>query len=220
MTSNRQNSGDIVRAAAPTRPSPGRILVTILHADGDRQIAERLTDLWRPAVPAAAMSVICTARNDFDTVMRDIVARQIEAPVSARRVILVGLRGTEALALALAFGTLSPICGGLLICGGTLPNPAPTVELDRTRQMHCRLVFDGDDETGDTGPLDELLQGLRSAGVNLRGAFFNTKPEQSPDALRALSEMGGYAPAVLRMGGSYLAELVAIALAAEAVQSR
>jgi hypothetical protein len=71
-----------------------------------------------------------------------------------------------------------------------------------------------------TRPVDDLLDGLRSVGASIRGAFFNTRPEQSPDALRALSEMGGYAPAVLRMAGSYLAELVAIALAAEIGQSR
>jgi hypothetical protein len=120
----------------------------ILHLDGERQIAERLASLWRPAVPAAAMSVIRAAMDDLDIVRRDVVTRQIEAQVSTRSIILVGLRGTEALALALAFSTPSPICGGLLICGGTLPDPAPRLELDRTRPMQCRLVSDGYDETG------------------------------------------------------------------------
>jgi hypothetical protein len=215
MSSDRQNSGDNIGRGAPTQPSPRRILVLILHVDGERELAERLTALWRPAVPAAAMSLIRAPMNDRDSIRREIVTRQLEAHVNTRSIILVGLRGTEALALALAFGAPSPICAALLIVGGTLPDPAPNLRLVRTRRVHCRLVLDGDDERRHPEQLDDLLHGLQSAGVNIRGAVFNTKPEQSTDPLRALSEMSGYAPAVMRMGGSYLAELVAIALAAE-----
>ena len=215
MSLGRQKSRSNLPEAAPARRPAERILVLVLHLPEAQSGAESLAAIWRPSVPAAEISLICAPMNGAGAARHETIARQVEAQMPPRHTILVGIQGSEALALDLAFSSPVPLCGGLLICGGTVPDPEPISRPGSTLRPSCRLVFGEDDETAQLDPLRGLLRQLRLAGVNVRAALFNTNLDLSSAAPGGRPEIAGYMPSVVRMGGTYLAELVATALASE-----
>jgi hypothetical protein len=207
---------NLKRSNTPTtssnRAKAAEILVVLLHNPQERLAAERLALIWKPTVPAAVVSLLSVTMSDLEVARREVTARRAHARLSRRKVVLVGTRGTEALALALAYGSPRPLCGGLLICGSTLPmSTAPEVG-SRHKTIKCRLVCNLGEAVSDDF-LEQLLRRLRAAGVDAQGAILESMLDLSPASLQNPLTLSDYSASVIRMGGGYLAELVATALA-------
>lgn len=192
------------------RPHPVRsgassagALAIVLHGPGDAEIAANLAASWRPAVPTAAISILPVPERDPRAVAA-LLAGHIDATgLPPERLVLVGAYGTEMTALQLALGPDAPAWAGALVCGTNLPQLAPCAPASPHRTTRLRLIWEATDPLLCADALGETLRRLRGAGLDAQGSVlgWNERDERPT-------------PALLRLGGAYLAELIATALGA------
>jgi hypothetical protein len=118
------------------------------------------------------------------------------------RLVLVGVGGAEGLALTIALGSAAPACGGVLVCGRTLPQFSSLVAPHYTRPVRVRLVLATDDPYPVAAVMSDFLRDVRAHGLDAKGIVISDSLDRAP-----------HSPAMVRMGASYLAELVAFGLA-------
>jgi hypothetical protein len=90
----------------------------------------------------------------------------------------------------------------VLICGRTLPQFSSLATTHYAQPAKLRLVLATDDPLPVAAAMSDFLQEVRARGLDAKGIVISDSPEQAP-----------HSPAMVRMGASYLAELVAFGLA-------
>ncbi|MCW6511823.1 hypothetical protein [Lichenifustis flavocetrariae] len=175
--------------------------VAVLVASGGSLEAERVIETWAVSMPAAAFWVIETQDDEIET------HRLLQVERSDTRhgphLVLVGLCGGEALALRLALGGETPICGGLLLCRdlGWLPSFEAT--LNGYKPPKLRFVWQSVDPLSSAEILGSRLRSYRASGIDAQAIVI-------PDDVGTSRTNA----AAVRASATYAAELIAVALAA------
>jgi hypothetical protein len=185
------------------------VLVVLLHPPGAAYLARNLADAWAPAVPKAKLSLLPVMEShDRASVSAEVAKRLAQAGLDSLRLVLAGLFGAEEVVLQLASGSDALACAGVLACGDVLPPLGLLRATPVQFRPRLRLVWNSDEPLFCAAALGDLLRWLRAAGLDAEGIVVKRGV--------ALSEVGrsgfGPGPALVRMGGAYLAELVALAL--------
>jgi hypothetical protein len=190
-------------------PAP-EVLAVLLHPPGAAAAACELARAWRPAVPAADVTTLSVPEGRAGTAVSALLARRLDrARLDTARLVMAGVYGAEGTALQLAFGEGALGCAGVLACGGALPLLEPLGAPARSR-TRLRLVWEADNPLSYAAALGGLLHRFRAAGLDAQGAVLGR--EGGPPAGSYTGR--GPSPALVRLGGAYLAELVAVALGA------
>lgn len=204
-------------SSPPERVPLGRLtsaetaLVVVLHSWGDVEAAHALTAAWAPTVPAAAISMLRVADGgDIGEIAAQLAHRVEQAGLQAGRMVLAGFGGAAGMTLQLAVGQgasgRGPLaCAGVLACGDVLP-PLALLARRSVTQARLRLIWAADDPLFCAAALGDLLRCCRAAGVDAQGAVLARHGGASG------GDHDGPAPALVRLGAAYLAELVATAL--------
>ncbi len=185
------------------------VLVVMLHPPAATDLAHFLARVWAPAVPAAKLSLLPVAESHDLTHISGELGHSLEqAGLDAGRLVLAGFCGTEGTVLQLATGNNALPCAGVLACGDVLPPLALLSGRHSRFGPWLRLVWNSDEPLFSAGALGDLLRWLRAAGLDAEGTVLDRRGASSEH------ECGGAEPlpALVRMGGAYLAELVALAL--------
>ena len=191
--------------------SVGTALVVVLHPWSDAEAAHALTAAWAPTVPAAIISKLRVAGDgDIGEVSAQLAHGVEQAGLDTRRLVLAGIGDTAGMALQLALGQGAagrwPLgCAGVLACGNVLP-PLGLLAGWSALQARLRLVWTADDPLFCAAALGDLLRCCRAGGVDAQGAVLARHGGAPGQGYR------GPAPALVRLGRAYLAELVAVAL--------
>ncbi len=199
----------LLPSPARHRPSAQTALVAVLHSSSGTELAHELVRAWAPAVPAAAMSTMLVTGNDVIAETLAQIGRRLgEAGLDASSLVLAGVGGGEETALQLAFGQAALACAGVVACGDSLPPLRVLSGRPEAGRAKLRLVWTADDPLFCAAALGDLLRCLRTAGLDAAGAVLQRQKCPSREA-------DGRQPSSLplvRLGGAYLAELVAVAL--------
>ena len=181
-----------------------RPIAVMLHADM-QAAAATLADAWRPVIPAAELIVLDVARLTDDEVSKRLKQLRQPAGLTPIQVIAIGVYGAQDVAVRMAFGQLELECGAILAVGSALPAVLAPLAVDAaSRCRRLRIVWETTDPLQHSIILGELLACFRSVGIDTQGAVFGAA---------TASQLGQSASATaIRMGGAYLAELVALAL--------
>lgn len=186
-------------------------LVVVLHSWSGAEAARALTAAWAPTVPAATVLMLRVVEGgDIGEVAAQLARRVEQAGLEAGRMVLAGIGGAAGMTLQLAVGQgatgRGPLaCAGVLACGDVLP-PLALLARRSAVQTQLRLVWTGDDPLFCAAALGDLLRCCRDTGVDAQGAVLARHGGASG------GDHGGPAPALVRLGAAYLAELVAMAL--------
>jgi hypothetical protein len=196
--------------AARHRPLARTALVTVLHSSGGTGLADDLVRAWAPAVPAAAMSTMLVASGGggIAETLAQIGRRLGEAGLDASSLVLAGIGGGEETALQLAFGQPALACAGVVACGDSLPPLRVLRGRPEAGRAKLRLVWTADDPLFCAAALGDLLRCLRAAGLDAAGAVL----QRQDGPLRQADGRQPSSLPLVRLGGAYLAELVAVAL--------
>jgi hypothetical protein len=200
----------MAHSLASTIQQPYRALVVLLHPDDSAEPARRLAQAWRPIVPTAQVAALSVSCDGVGTAQAQLSTLLDAAHLGRQRLVLVGICGAEGIALQLAYSRSVPICGGILACGAILPPLTPLAASNGNHDVRLRLVWDVRDPLTAAAALGALLQWFRADGVDAQGTVL----EQEGASSACHPDNDVMSPAVTRMGGAYLAELVAIALGA------
>lgn len=180
-------------------------LVVVLHPANAEHVALGLVRAWAPVVPAAKLSALSVAGEDGAERAREEVADRLgQAGLDPSRLVLAGVGGAQGTALQLAFGKAASGCAGVLACGDPFLPLAALAGQPLPGWPKLRLVWTADDPLSRAAALGSLLRCLRAAGLDAQGAVLPRPDRSFLDA--------GALPPLVRRGGAYLAELVAVAL--------
>lgn len=195
---------------------PGRApaaLVALLHGAGGVAFAQELVRAWVPLVPAAAVVAVPADGPGRAADAQGAVGRLLrQAGLPASSLVLAGAAGGEGAALHLAFGPGGLACAGVVACGDGLPPLRMLGGCLAPHRARLRLVWTAEDPLFCAAALGGLLRCLRAAGLDAQGAVLPREDRPSRGA-------GGYPaacrlhPPLVHLGGAYVAELVAVALA-------
>lgn len=193
---------------AQQRATAQMALVVVLYQAGAEQLALKLVRAWAPTVPAAILSTLHIAEEGgTEEAWGEVSSRLGRAGLDLSRLVLAGVGRAQDMALQLAFGQAAG-CTGVLACGSLLPPLAALARQPLPGRPKLRLVWTADDTLFSAAALGDLLRCLRVSGLDAQGAVL-------PRAVRLATELGG-GPAfdlpLVRLGGAYVAELVAVAL--------
>lgn len=190
-----------IHAFATPRGAP-TVKALLLHPPGAATAARRLVRAWSQPIPLAEVSTLqvpsCMGADAVSALLAHLLDR---AGLAAERLVLAGVCGAEAAALQIAFARNAPTWAGVLICGSPLLPLKPLADVPVQRGTRLRLVWDVADPLVQAAALAELLRWFRAAGLDAQGSVLG-RQEGSPSP----------SPALVRRGGAYLAELVAVAL--------
>jgi hypothetical protein len=185
--------------------------VVLLHPRAGTQVAHRLTRAWEPTIPAAKVSTLLIADSGgADEASAQIAGRLEQAGLDVAHLVLAGICGAEETALQLVFGSSALACAGVLACGDVLPPLALLAGSPARPGTRLRLVWKSDQPLFSATALGDLVRCLRAAGVDAQGSVLQRQHRPPGDA-QGDCELS---PAFERLGGAYLAELVAVALGA------
>jgi hypothetical protein len=194
-----------VSASAPARA----VLVVLLHPPEAAQVADSLAVAWAQVVPGAEISLLpVVAGEDRANVALELAARLRSAGLDTSRLVLGGVFGAEEMVLQLVTGSAGQACAGVLACGDVLPPLGLLRAAPVQFRPRLRLVWKSDEPMFCAAELGDLLRWLRIAGLDVEGTVVNGR-NRSPDLEGSTHSPE---PALVRMGGAYLAELVALAL--------
>lgn len=186
-------------------------LVVVLHPANAEHVALGLVRAWAPVVPAAKLSAMSVAGEDGAERAREEVAGRLgQAGLDPSRLVLAGVGGAQGTALRLAFGKAALGCAGVLACGDPFLPLAALAGQPSPERPKLRLVWTADDPLSRAAALGSLLRCLRAAGLDAQGAVL-PRPDRP-----FLDAGAGAFPPLVRRGGAYLAELVAVALSTPA----
>ena len=139
-----------------------------------------------------------------------VASRLGQAGLDPSRLVLAGIGDAQNMALQLAFGQAAVGCAGVVACGNVCLPLAALAGQPMWGRPKLRLAWTAADPLFSAAALGDLLRCFRSAGLDVQGAVL-------PRTARLPTEAGG-GPALclplVRLGGAYLAELVAVALGA------
>ena len=184
-------------------------LVAVLHSHDGIDLAHELMLAWAPRVPAAAMSTVLVAGiGDLEGVLEQIAYRLGPAGLDVSCLGLAGVGGGEETALQLVFGQTALKCAGVVVCGDDLPPLQFSEQRPVVARAKLRLVWTADDPLLCAQALGDLLRLLRASGLDAQGTVLPRQdcPPREPGG-RPVPPLP-----LMRLGGSYLAELVAVAL--------
>jgi hypothetical protein len=185
------------------------VLVVLLHPPEVAHLADSLAVAWAGVVPAAEVSLLpVMAGEDRATISLELAARLRSAGLESSRLVLAGVFGAEEVVLQLVTGSAGQACAGVLACGGVLPPLGLLRETPVQFRPRLRLVWTSEEPMVCAATLGDLLRRLRVAGLDAEGTVVKGR-RPSPDLGSGQSDPE---PALVRMGGAYLAELVALAL--------
>ena len=176
------------------------VQVVVLCAPDSAPLALKLSQSWRPRVPAAGIRLLCV--GDHDGI--EEIASTLDL-LRAERLVLVGIGETAATTLQLAFSGDGPACAGVLACGDVLPPLTLLTENLVRSRTRLRLVWMSADPLFSAGALADMLAWFRAAGLDAQGTVLD-------GGARSGHESADPDPTLARMAGAYLAELVAFAL--------
>jgi hypothetical protein len=162
-------------------------------------------------VPAADVTTLNVPEGRAGTVVSALLARRLDrARLDTARLVLAGVYGAEGMSLQLAFGEGALGCAGVLACGDALSPLEPLAGAPARCGTRLRLVGETGNPLSCAAALGGLLRRFRAAGLDAQGAVLGREggPPEGDCTGR------GPSPALVRLGGAYLAELVAVALGA------
>ncbi len=163
-----------------------------------------LARAWSPAIPAAQIATMQVPDGPAADAAAALAVRLLDqAGIAAESLVLAGVCGAEGTALQIAFARDAPSWAGVLTCGSVLVPLKPLADAPARRTTRLRLVWEVADPLCHAPALAELLRWFRAASLDAQGSVLE-RPEGTD----------GLSPALVRLGGAYLAELVAVALAA------
>jgi hypothetical protein len=174
---------------------PDALVVLLAGADADNAMASLLMQAWAPRLPQAVFVILSSqhvgpADGQIQTCRR-ISMELAKHNLAENRLVLVGIDAGSTLVLELVHESLQP-CGLLAIADG-FPSTSWGAKLDG---LKIRLIQYGG-ERDVVPPLMDVVHHMEKSGADVRAARV---------------ESSATTPAVLRLGGAYLAELVAVAL--------
>lgn len=194
---------------ASQRTTAQTAYVVVLHQAGAEHVALGLVRAWAPTIPAAVLSTLRVADDDGGTgAWAEVASRLAQAGLGPSRLVLAGIGDAQNTALRLAYGQAAAGCAGVLACGSVVLPLAVLAGQPMRGRPKLRLAWTADDPLFSAAVLGDLLRCFRSAGLDAQGAVL-------PRTARLPTEVGGGPALVLplvRLGGAYLAELVAVAL--------
>ncbi|HYZ35001.1 MAG TPA: hypothetical protein VE684_22295 [Crenalkalicoccus sp.] len=201
------------RPDLPGRPVLGHAAasVLLLHPPDVVDTACALASAWRPVVPAAEIVLLSVRAGEVGNAATALLAHRLDrAQLDVTRMVLAGICGAEGLAFRLAFGEGAAACAGVLTCGGAPLRPPfePLSDLHARRGTRLRLVWEARDPLRCAGALGRTLSRFRAVGLDAQGTVLRQE-EAGGDRTE-----GGPSPALMRLTGAYLGELVAITLGA------
>jgi hypothetical protein len=197
------------RGGVSTSMPARAVLVVLLHPPEVAHLAERVAVAWARVVPAAEVSLLpVMAGEDRARVSLELARRRRAAGLWSSRLVLVGVFGAEEVVLQLVTDSTGQACAGVLVCGEALPPLGLLRATPVQFRPRLRLVWKSNDPMFCAAALGDLLRWLRAAGLDAEGAVVKRR-DPSPD-LGSSTHLPE--PALVRMGGAYLAELVALAL--------
>jgi hypothetical protein len=186
-----------------------RALVVMLHLPGIAGPAGKLAEAWRPVVPAARIELQSVPEGlGADATLELLGGLLDRAGLPPERVALVGVCGAEDVALQLALRRDALAWAGLLLCGSALPPLTPLADISLHRGTRLRLIWQASDPLLHAVALGELLRWIRVAGLDAQGCVL----EQGTSVPDGAGVGCAPSPALVRLGGAYLAELIATAL--------
>jgi hypothetical protein len=194
-----------LRTAAPA------VLVVLLHSSDSEQVLTGLKRTWERAVPAANVTTMFVADcGSADEILAQLANRLAQAGLDAAHLVLAGVCGAEHVVLQLVLGSTAFACAGVLACGEPLLPFTLLAEGSAGFAATVRLVWKAEEPLLYAAALGESLRCFRAAGMDAQGAVVPGQ-KRSSEAAHGNHEPG---PALVRLGGAYLAELVAVALCA------
>jgi hypothetical protein len=194
-------------AAGHVLPAP-KIDVVVLHPEGAGEETSALARTWQPAVPAATMTAVnLTAANPV--ALAALLNNRLGTPgPDAPPRVIAAVLGAEGSLLHLLSEHMLPECTGLLVCGETQLQVQSLRRISTGGRISLRLAWEADDPLPCAVALGEMLRRYRAAGYDAEGAVLS-RPALSAQAAHARPSAS-----LVRLGGAYLAELVAVALTA------
>jgi len=186
------------RTGTPHREVPQ---VLVLAGPGTTPAPAKLIAAWQDALPAAALRAL-DVLDGAETVTGAQVLRRISAArLSTWPVLLVGLRGGEAVALRAALDIPDRACRGALICGDLQHLPPLPIVQSGARSLPLRFVWETPNPLPSATALGEWLSLYRAHGMDAQGLVVPPSSAAPPCGA-----------ATSRAGLAFLSELVAIAL--------
>ena len=183
-------------------------MVVLLHPYGAEAAALALMRGWKPAVPTTALSALPVAGSTGTGQAWDAIVHGLErSGLPLSRLVLAGVAGAQDAALQLAFSPAAAGCAGVLALGDGLPPLTVLGDLPAEGRPRIRLVWTADDPLFCAAALGDMLRCLRATGLDAQGAVL----ARADPAARATG-VSAPPPALLRLGGAYVAELVAVAM--------
>jgi hypothetical protein len=175
---------------------PDALVVLLAGTDADNGMATALMEAWAPRLPQAVFVILSSQHAGATADGRMQICQRINMELATynlaeNRLVLVGIDAGSTLVLGLVHESLQP-CGLLAIADG-FPSTFWGAKLDG---LKIRLIQYGGEGDG-VPPIMDAVHHMEKSGADVRAA---------------LVESSGATPAVLRLGGAYLAELVAVAL--------
>ncbi len=184
-------------------------LVILLHPHGAEAVALGLARTWSSAVPAALLSTLRASGGDqAEEALAGIASRVEQAGLASSRLVLAGIGAAQDTALRLVFGQAAVGCAGMLAFGDSLPSWAVLEGHPAQMRAKLRLAWTAEDPMSCAAALGRLLRCFRMAGPDAQGTLL----AQSDRPAREAGNSAGLSPPLVRLGGAYLAELVAVAL--------
>lgn len=183
-------------------------MVVLLHPHDAENAVLALMRGWAPAIPMAALSALPIADSAGIGQAWDAIVYGLErSGLPQSRLVLAGVAGVQDTALQLAFSPAAAGCAGVLALGDGLPPLATLGGQAVTGRPKLRLAWTADDPLFCSAALGGLLRCLRAAGLDAQGAVL-----AGPAPVARETGVSVPPPALVRLGGAYLAELVAVAL--------
>lgn len=183
-------------------------MVVLLHPHGAEDAALALMRGWAPAVPMAALSALPVAGCAGTGQAWDAIFHGLERSGLPLSRLGAGRGGGCAGRRAAARVQPGGIgCAGVLALGDGLPPLAVLGGQAVEGRPKLRLVWTVDEPLFCAAALGGLLRCLRAAGIDAQGAVV-----ARPDPAARRMGVNTLSPALVRLGGAYLAELIAVAL--------
>jgi hypothetical protein len=182
--------------------TPEALVILLSSAELASEACERLAEAWRSRLPAVTFvapgaDVIGAKDPGVSPRLLALIASElVRADLTPERLVLVCLGEAGSLGLRLATSGDQPCSGLLAIAEEFSPEPKST----DLNGLKLRLLCYGGASLGRPRPsVRELVRELEARGADIRASALD-------DAADLL------APSVIRLGGAYLADLVASAL--------
>jgi hypothetical protein len=196
-----RTESDRSHQALPGASAPPNVLIGLLaNATWTPSQMLRLAEAWRARLPQAAFATVESAATP-DHLRSCLADRLATAGLPPARLLLVGIGASARQALALAFAHPRRICRGILAFGAC-PLPDIPANCDGTG-MQIRLIEGHEGRHVEDDLLGNIVRELQGRRFDVRAAMI------VPSAVLVT-------PDAVRLGGAYIADMVATSLASPA----